>query len=317
MPSKLEQQFSRVRQRLDGRFRDGLSDVLRGCTQEELVEQLVAVCADVGFEQRVFRAIEVAQAVRQPDQARRLQAVSDEIDAEFRAELKKELMSWSHAELLDQLVDMHSYVDHDESMAQVDNAQRELAARICRLKERQIDVTAVKDFVGRVQSLRRSNLVANGLLHELPMAGAATISPAHRTQSGSALLEEAKDLLHGLLYGRSEDGILLDRGDAEILNIMVPTHKADVFNFLQAASRVGVDGTWIDPTGEANDFGANNLLLQVLFSDSDDDKKGEVIGKGVDHCLHVINLLEVNEQKLCRYSIQLEAHSLDLGEDDD
>ncbi|EFJ17646.1 hypothetical protein SELMODRAFT_420938 [Selaginella moellendorffii] len=116
----------------------------------------------------------------------------------------------------------------------------------------------------------------------------------HRTESGKMLLENAKDMLWALLFGDAESSVNLDRDQRELLSLTVPQKKAYAFNFFQAVTEVGVSGTWRDPDNVSNDIGAHNILLQIEFGDT----SSELVGDGIMVCIHLINLLQVNEQVL-------------------
>ncbi|XP_024542184.1 uncharacterized protein LOC9647430 [Selaginella moellendorffii] len=132
------------------------------------------------------------------------------------------------------------------------------------------------------------------LTKDAPGQGLAAISDEHRTESGKMLLENAKDMLWALLFGDAESSVNLDRDQRELLSLTVPQKKAYAFNFFQAVTEVGVSGTWRDPDNVSNDIGAHNILLQIEFGDT----SSELVGDGIMVCIHLINLLQVNEQVL-------------------
>jgi len=141
----------------------------------------------------------------------------------------------------------------------------------------------------------REALIKKGYLKPTaPEQGLALIEESFRTPTGIKLLLEAKDLLWGCLFGDDTVNVHLKRRQRELLVITVPGKKAFPFNFFQAVTEVGASGTWRDPDNVSNDLDAPNMLLQVEYGDVD----SEVVGDAVVVCIHVINLLEINEQIL-------------------
>lgn len=135
-------------------------------------------------------------------------------------------------------------------------------------------------------------LVAEGCLLAPPLPGGPLVEPRHRSPLGEALLAEAKDLLHALLFGTPEDGVRLDRVHRELLTLTLPGAKAEVFGFLrEAAAEAGAHSAWVDPDGGAHHDRAVNVLMQIEYGEVAE----ELVGNGIVAALRLINKLEVNE----------------------
>jgi hypothetical protein len=190
-----------------------------------------------------------------------------------------------------------------------DEAGADLArsARLARVTELALDVTAIRVFVDEHDGLDRARLIVAG--HLLPIApekGTAAIAAEHRTTSGERLLEHAKDVLYALLFGDESTGARFDRVQRELLTLTLPRAKARAFDFIPAATELSGAGMWRDPTGVSNDVRADNVIVEVEFG----EVAGEVVGAGVIRCLSLINNLEVNEQILYARMINVEESTL-------
>jgi hypothetical protein len=169
-------------------------------------------------------------------------------------------------------------------------------ARMERVRALSLDVGLLRRYVPRYRELTRQALIEGGLLLDPPPKGSSgLIGAEHRTPAGEALLREAKDLLHALLFGDEEGGVRLDRVERELLTLTVPRGKAHaISSVLRAATEIRAQGTWRDPQGAAHDERAPNTVFQVEYGEVAE----ELVGNGVAACLKLINELEVNEQVL-------------------
>jgi hypothetical protein len=70
--------------------------------------------------------------------------------------------------------------------------------------------------------------------------------------------------------------------------------KSDVLDFMKATTELSAMGTWQDPRGAANDFRADNVVMEIEYGEIE----GETIGRGVITALKLINNLEINEEIL-------------------
>lgn len=181
------------------------------------------------------------------------------------------------------------------------------AARVARVTSLALDLDAVRSFVERHQHLDRPTLIESGHLDPgAPEKGTDPIGPRHRRPSGDALLELAKDVLYGLLFGDETTATRFDRVQRELLTLTLPRAKADAFDFIPAATELSGAGMWRDPSGVSNDVRADNVIVEVEFG----EVTGELVGHGIVRCLSLINNLEVNEQILYARMINVEESTL-------
>lgn len=210
-----------------------------------------------------------------------------ELEAKIRAALALKDKDW----LIDQIIyltcERHSLHEQKENLDQI----RKCMARI---QARGYTDQSLQNFIDRYRKIQREDMEKSGLLINPPHMGLSVITSAQRSAKGAALLEEAKDLLYVALYGDSSINVDLTRGQEELLTMIVPRAKSDALSFLKAVTEVNASGTWKDPEGVSNDDHADNIGLQVEFSDNDNG----TIGTAVLVALNLINLLQVNEQIL-------------------
>jgi hypothetical protein len=186
-----------------------------------------------------------------------------------------------------------------------DDAAR--ASRVARVTALGLDQTTIVAFTTELDGLDRAALLAAGHLHpEAPEKGLDAIGPAHRTPSGEVLLELAKDVLYGLLFGDETTQTQFDRVQRELLTLTLPRAKAGAFDFIPAATELSGAGMWRDPSGVSNDVRADNVIVEVEFG----EVAGELVGHGIVRCLSLINNLEVNEQILYARMINVEESTL-------
>jgi hypothetical protein len=181
------------------------------------------------------------------------------------------------------------------------------AARLARVAHLALDLQGVAAFVERHDGLDRVKLIDAGhLLPAAPLKGTDRIGPEHRTPSGEELLELAKDVLYGLLFGDESTATRLDRVQRELLTLTLPRAKAGAFDFIPAATELSGAGMWRDPSGVSNDIRADNVIVEVEFGEID----GELVGHGIVRALSLINNLEINEQILYARMINVEESTL-------
>jgi len=181
------------------------------------------------------------------------------------------------------------------------------AARLERARALAMDAAAVADFTVRHAASRREELMAAGhLLPDAPEKGTDAIGAGHRSASGEALLEHAKDVLYVLLFGDASTATRLERVQRELLTLTLPRAKAGAFDFIPAATELSGAGMWRDPTGVSNDVRADNVIVEVEFGEVAD----ELVGHAIVRCLSLINNLEVNEQILYARMIDVEESTL-------
>ncbi|MDY8137500.1 hypothetical protein [Aquimarina sp. 2201CG5-10] len=222
-----------------------------------------------------------------------------ELEAKIRSELEKKDKDW----LIDQII----YLTCERhSLQEQRNDLEDIKKRLTRINNTGYDDQSVVDFIDTYQKMNRENLEASGFLINPPHLGLATIESHQRSKKGENLLEEAQDILYVALYGDKTINVHLTREQEEILTITLPQSKSEVLSFLKAVTEVNTTGTWKDPEGVSNDDHANNVGLQVEFSNN---KKGTT-GTAVFVALNLINLLQVNEQILYAHMEKVERSSL-------
>lgn len=181
------------------------------------------------------------------------------------------------------------------------------AARLARARALALDAAAIEAFAAAHAGLDRAALIAAGhLLDIAPEKGTDAIGGAHRSPSGDALLELAKDTLYVLLFGDTSTATRLDRVQRELLTLTLPRGKASAFDFIPAATELSGAGMWRDPSGVSNDVRADNVIIEVEFG----EVAGEHVGHGIVRALSLINNLEVNEQILYARMINVEESTL-------
>jgi hypothetical protein len=194
----------------------------------------------------------------------------------------------------------------DEALSSAaDDAAR--AARVDRVTALGLDHVTVVAFTEQLDGLGRDALIAAGHLHAAaPEKGLDAITAAHRNPSGEALLDLAKDVLYGLLFGDESTATRFDRVQRELLTLTLPRAKAAAFDFIPAATELSGAGMWRDPDGVSNDERADNVIIEVEFG----EVAGELVGHGIVRCLSLINNLEVNERVLYARMINVEESTL-------
>jgi hypothetical protein len=75
---------------------------------------------------------------------------------------------------------------------------------------------------------------------------------------------------------------------------------------MRASTELSASGTWQDPESVSNDERADNVLLEVQYGDTKDER----VGDGIIVTLSLINSLEVNEQILYARMIDVEQTTL-------
>ncbi|HUR17265.1 MAG TPA: hypothetical protein VMZ33_08255 [Candidatus Limnocylindrales bacterium] len=233
--------------------------------------------------------------------------------AGFEERLRRELISKDRAWLVDQLValaladrERRLGTAHDsESDATEEPAERTERAK--RVRELRLNTAKVRAFAATHEGVERARLIASGhLAAEAPGKGTDLLTSAHRGPSGDQLLDEAKDMLFGLLFGDDSTDTRLDRVQQELLTIALPRGKANALDFMRASTELSAAGTWQDPDSVSNDARAENVLIEVEFGETAD----EVVGAGIVAALSVINNLEINEQVLYARMINVEESTL-------
>jgi hypothetical protein len=239
-----------------------------------------------------------------------VRAINRDLTPQFEERLRALLAEQDRDWLIDQIVrltlDAHSLQEIDLRREQEAKAKAR-ADRVTRVQSIGLDEIVLKKFVSEHATTTRESLIASGHLHaDAPAKGTAMITASHRSPEGEALLEHAKDVLFGLLFGDDSMATTFDRVQHELLTFALPRPKAGALDFMRAATELTAAGTWQDPDSVSNDERADNVLIEVQYGDTAD----EAIGTGIVRALSIINNLEVNEQILYARMINVEETTL-------
>jgi hypothetical protein len=237
-----------------------------------------------------------------------VRTVNRELAPHFEERLRRHLAGRDKEWLIDQIVRL-SLGAHDPQATDRNDPREaeERAERTSRLRDIALDVEKLRGFSERYAAHTRERLIEEGyLLANAPAKGTARITAEFRTASGEELLVRAKDVLFGLLFGDESTNTRFDRAGRELLTLTLPRRKARVLDFMKAATELGAVGTWQDPESVSNDSRADNVVLEVEYS----EVEGEWIGQGIVRALALINNLEINEQVLYARMIDVEQSTL-------
>lgn len=239
-----------------------------------------------------------------------VRAVRLELSPAFEERLRELLADQDREWLVDQIVrltlDQHSLqeIDRRAEREAKETARRD---RLERVRALGVDEAALADFVGTYRTADRAALLKDGrLVMGAPEKGTALLGPEHRSDEGEALLQLAKDILFALLFGDENTGTELERTQQELLTFALPRVKARALDFMRASTELAAAGTWQDPDSVSNDERADNVLLEVQYGDTKDER----VGDGIIVALSLINSLEVNEQVLYARMIDVEQTTL-------
>jgi hypothetical protein len=222
------------------------------------------------------------------------QDCAEEYRRRMRARLMQQPRAWLVDQLLDYVADIPMAGEDHTTCDRPGHAEGE-EARAARIRAMKLDERCLQSFAQRCSRLDRDRLEADGYLVAPPPKGTAIIDGSHRARKGNALLREAKDLLHALLFGDRDAGVQLDRVQRELLTITVPRAKAaPIACLLRAATVIEAEGTWRDPTRTSDDDARHNTLIEVEYG----EVATETVGHGIVLALRLINDLEINEQIL-------------------
>jgi hypothetical protein len=239
-----------------------------------------------------------------------IRSINRELVPVFEEKLRQELATKDREWLVEQIVrlsmDAHALEENDRRQFALAKEQRR-AERRARLHDICLSCSVLENFLHAWAGYTREAFIQEDyLLESAPPKGTHLISPEHRTEKGSELLLQAKDILFGLLFGDDSTNTNFIRREREMLTLIIPRHKAGCLDFMKATTELSASGTWQDPESVSNDSHADNVILEVEFG----EVEGELIGKGIILSLSLINHLEVNEQILYGRMINIEQSTL-------
>jgi hypothetical protein len=229
-----------------------------------------------------------------------------QFEEKLRAHLAAQDKEWLIEQIVRLTLDAHSLQEMDRKH-QLHVKSQVRADRLARVCEMALDCTVLINFAERYEPYDRARLIAEGyLLEGAPIKGAEMIHDEYRTPEGNALLQHAKDILFGLLFGDESTNTRLNRVQRELLTFTLPRFKAECLDFMKATTQFSAAGTWQDPDSVSHDERADNMIFEVEFG----EVEGELVGRSIVQAMRLINNLEVNEQILYARMIDVEESTL-------
>ena len=217
-----------------------------------------------------------------------------QFEEKLRAHLARQDREWLIEQIVRLTLDAHSLEEMDRKHIREEETKRR-KERAKRVKKLDLDEHKLEEFVHRYKEYSREQLIQEGFLSaEAPAKGGELITEELRSIEGNELLQHAKDMLFGFLFGDESTNTSFHRIQRELLTLTVPRMKAEALDFMKATTELSAQGTWQDPKGAANDMRADNVVLEIEYGELD----GERLGDGVITALRLINNLEINEEIL-------------------
>ena len=155
-----------------------------------------------------------------------LREINRELSPQFEELLRAQLAGQDREWLIDQIVrltlDAHSLEEADRR-SEREAKVRARSERLDRLRALRLDAASLAAFNAEHETTTRESLVASGALAAgAPAKGTALITADHRSEAGEALLQRAKDVLFGLLFGDEATDTALERTQQELLTFALP-----------------------------------------------------------------------------------------------
>lgn len=217
-----------------------------------------------------------------------------QFEEKLRAYLAKQDKEWLIEQIVRLTLDAHSLEEMDRKHIREEETKRR-QERVERVKRLNLNEEKLREFVHQYKEHSRESLIREGFLSpEAPPKGGEMIAEELRSPEGNELLQLAKDMLFGFLFGDESTNTSFHRTQRELLTLTVPRMKSDALDFMKATTELSAQGTWQDPKGAANDMRADNVVLEIEYG----ELEGERIGDGVVTALKLINNLEINEEIL-------------------
>src|SRR5512143_837944 len=207
--------------------------------------------------------------------------INRDLVPQFEERLREHLANQDREWLVEQIVrltlDAHSLQEMDRRRVREED-DRKRRARARRVAALALDREKLGRFLRKYGGYDRGRLVREGYLkRSCPRKGTELIGASFRTGKGETLLELAKDILYGLLFGDATTNTRFQRAERELLTLTVPRAKVEAIDFMKATTELSALGTWQDPRGAANDLQADNVVLEVEYGEVAE----ELIGDGV------------------------------------
>lgn len=227
-----------------------------------------------------------------------LREINKDLVPQFEEKLRAYLANQDREWLIEQIVrltlDAHSLEEMDRKhFREEENSRRQERAE--RVKKLHLDEEKRREFLQRYKEYSRDRLIQENLLSpDAPARGGEMIAENLRSLEGKELLQEAKDILFGFLFGDENTNTDFQRTQRKLLTLTVPRLKSETLDFMKAATELSAQGTWQDPKSAGNDVRADNVVLEIEYGEIE----GGGIGDGIVTALRLINNLEINEEIL-------------------
>lgn len=227
-----------------------------------------------------------------------LREINRDLTPEFEKKLRASLADQDREWLIEQIVrltlDAHSLEERDRRQFQeVETRKRQ--ERVERVRKLALDVNRLEEFVREYRDVDRQRLFEQNLLSEdAPARGSGLITAEHRSVEGTRLLQHAKDMLYGFLFGDESTSTSLQRTQRQLLTLNLPRSKAQTLDFMKATTELSATGTWQDPGSGSAEARTDNIVLEIEYG----EMEAKRIGEGVLAALCLINHLEINEKVL-------------------
>jgi hypothetical protein len=217
-----------------------------------------------------------------------------QFEEKLRAYLAGQDRDWLIEQIVRLTLDAHSLEEMDRQHIRQEEARRR-QERAERVKKMNLDLDRLRAFIAQYKGSSRETLIQEGYLaSEAPARGTDLITGEFRPENGMELLQHAKDMLFGMLFGDESTNTRFKRTQRELLILTIPCLKADPLDFMKATTELRAQGTWHDPQGATHDLRADNVVLEIEYG----EVEGEQIGDGIVTALRLINNLEINEEIL-------------------
>ena len=217
-----------------------------------------------------------------------------QFEEKLRAHLAEQDKEWLIEQIVRLTLDAHSLEEMDRKHFREEETRRR-HERAERVKKLSLGEAQLKEFVEQYREYSRERLIQEEYLRaEAPAKGGELIADKCRTPKGNELLQYAKDMLFGFLFGDETTHARFHRTQRELLTLTIPRMKTEALDFMKATTELSAQGTWQDPKGAANDMRADNVVLEIEYG----EMEGERIGDGIVTALRLINNLEINEEIL-------------------
>jgi len=217
-----------------------------------------------------------------------------QFEEKLRASLAEQDKEWLIEQIVRLTLDKHSLEEMDRQHFQ-EEAHHKRQERAERVKALQLDVEKLREFIDQYKDYQREELIRKNLLSaDTAPRGRELITAPFRSAEGTRLLQYAKDMLYGLLFGDETMNTQFQRTHRQLLILTVPRMKSDPLDFMKATTELSAQGKWQDSNGKADERRADNVVLEIEYGEID----GNRIAEGIVTALRLINHLEINEEIL-------------------